>query len=231
MKKLCLGLLLLGWLSPSYTQHYSESQEQLYNKLYAEHKRMVRAEHYHPQEGGAFTINGKARYNRALYGAHTGFRMECSDWPIFGIFLPGMGGNLTLKPSAKICKASYIPGKMCYDVSSVIIEAQVMREGEDVALWRIENASLREQHIEISFGGVSGQKFYRNGDIGVDDPDCFALKDSYCTTNRYRIKDERIVVDYSVKKEKKAITLILPLDDLGNYRIHLFHRILPPHGR
>ncbi|MBE6190294.1 MAG: DUF4450 domain-containing protein [Rikenellaceae bacterium] len=214
MKRLCLGLLFLGWLSPSYTQHYSESQEQLYNKLYAEHKRMVRAEHYHPQEGGVFTINGKARYNRALYGAHTGFRMECSDWPIFGIFLPGMGGNLTLKPSAKICKASYIPGKMCYDVSSVIIEAQVMREGEDVALWRIENASLREQHIEISFGGVSGQKFYRNGDIGVDDPDCFALKDSYCTTNRYRIKDERIVVDYSVKKEEKAITLILPLDDL-----------------
>ncbi len=32
--------------------------------------------HYRPAGGGVETVDGPGRYNRALYGAHTGFRME-----------------------------------------------------------------------------------------------------------------------------------------------------------
>ena len=34
------------------------------------------ATHYEPEGLSAVCVNGSARYNRALYGAHSGFRME-----------------------------------------------------------------------------------------------------------------------------------------------------------
>ncbi len=200
------------WLLPLAAQHTtSDSVEQLLQRLYDE--QVMRPQHYLPQGESVYTINGKARYNRALYGAHTGFRLECSDRPLFGIYLPGMGGHLSLMPRETNCKATYTAGKMRYDQSDVRIEAQVMREGTDVALWRIENRSLREQRIEVQFGGVSGKKFHRNGDLGVDDPTCFDLKAEYCATNRYRTKGNRVVVEYTFKGERKTITLIAPMEE------------------
>lgn len=49
---------------------------------------------YRPAGNGVEITDGTQRFNRALYGAHTGFRMECSDQPEFGLYLPRMGGNL-----------------------------------------------------------------------------------------------------------------------------------------
>src|SRR5688572_25443698 len=42
------------------------------------------------------TINGTRRFNRALYGTNTAFRVEAGDLPEFALYLPGMGGNLKL---------------------------------------------------------------------------------------------------------------------------------------
>lgn len=210
MKRWIIAAVWIGMILPLTAQNQSVDLEVLYRRLYKE--QTMREQHYKPQGESVYTINGAARYNRALYGAHTGFRMECSDRPVFGIYLPGMGGHLALTPRETNCKATYTAGKMCYEQSGVLIEAQVMREGEDVALWRVENRSLRPQTIEVVFGGVSGKKFHRNGDLGVDDPTCFDLKAEYCATNRYRTKGDRVVVDYTFKKEQKAVTLILPLD-------------------
>ncbi len=212
MKRWILAATMLTIASWLHAQQTSEDQWRLYEAL--ENEQTIRSQHYYPQGASVYTINGEALYNRALYGAHTGFRMECSDRPVFGIYLPGMGGNLTLTPADGNCKATYTAGKMLYEQNGVRIEAQVMREGADMALWRIKNGSLSSQRIEMSFGGVSGTKFYRNGDLGVDDPDCFALKAADCLTNRYHINNDRVVVEYTFKEAKRAVTLILPLDEL-----------------
>ncbi len=48
-------------------------------------------------EGEDFTIlNGDKRFNRALYGTNTAFRVETGDVPEFGLFMSGMGGNIQL---------------------------------------------------------------------------------------------------------------------------------------
>jgi hypothetical protein len=50
---------------------------------------------YRP-EGEDFTIvNGTRRFNRALYGTNTAFRVETGDLPEFALYMPGMGGNLS----------------------------------------------------------------------------------------------------------------------------------------
>ena len=96
--------------------------------------------HYRPAGNGAETTDGTARFNRALYGAHTGFRLECSDMPEFGLYLPRMGGNLRIDIPHEHCTARYEAGRMIYRLDErVEIEAQVLRS-EDAALRRRTNA-------------------------------------------------------------------------------------------
>ena len=76
MKKLCLGLLLLGASATAQQQ-----QKQQLNEDYTFNTTTFapRPLHYRPDGRSAVVVDGKARFNRALYGAHTGFRVECSD--------------------------------------------------------------------------------------------------------------------------------------------------------
>ncbi|MBR3846575.1 MAG: DUF4450 domain-containing protein [Alistipes sp.] len=182
--------------------------------------------HYHPDGKGVFTIDGTARFNRALYGAHTGFRMECSDRPEFGIYLPGMGGNLRFTlPGDDLsrgfemsCTARYEAGRMQYEGNGVAIEAQVMRKGKNLALWRIENISKWPKKVGVLFGGVTGKKFYRNGDLGVDDPECFSLDTIACADNRYIHKNGTFSILYNMK-EPSVVQLIAPLDNWKTSRL------------
>lgn len=182
--------------------------------------------HYHPDGKGVFTIDGTARFNRALYGAHTGFRMECSDRPEFGIYLPGMGGNLRFTlPGEDLsrgfemsCTARYEAGRMQYEGNGVVIEAQVMRKGKNLALWRIENISKWPKKVGVLFGGVTGKKFYRNGDLGVDDPECFSLDTIACADNRYIHKNGTFSILYNMK-EPSVVQLIAPLDNWKTSRL------------
>src|SRR5882757_2976576 len=72
---------------------------------------------YHP-EGEDFTIvNGTRRFNRALYGTNTAFRVEAGDLPEFALYMPGMGGNLGFNLThAAYIKATYHPGSMLYEI-------------------------------------------------------------------------------------------------------------------
>ena len=168
--------------------------------------------HYRPAEGGVETVDGPGRYNRALYGAHTGFRMECSDVPEFGLYLPRMGGNLRIEIPYAHCTARYEAGRMRYRLDDrAEIEAQVLRDGEDAALWRIANTSHEPLQVALRFGGVSDVKFYREGDIGVDKPDCFAFKPEYCAGNRYTVEGCTAEVEYG-RKERSVLRLTLPTD-------------------
>ncbi len=189
-----------------------------------------RPTHYRPCGEGVQTVDGKARYNRALYGAHTGFRVECSDRPEFGIYLPGMGGHLRIELPAGSCTARYTAGRMDYAQGGVELEVQVLRSS-DAAFWRLSNTTDRPQRIGIRFGGVSGRKFYRNGDLGVDPPDSFDLKTYDCETNRYRIDGSLVRVAYEAKV-KGEVTLVIPLSE---HRISILPHLegvieLPPHG-
>lgn len=167
--------------------------------------------HYRPDGGAAVCINGSRLYNRALYGAHSGFRMECSDVPVFGIYLPGMGGHLSFSLPDGECRARYTPGRMDYDKGGVTVEAQVLRSS-DAALWRLTNETGRVVRIPVRFGGVTGRKFYREGDLGVDAPDCFDLKPEYCTSNVFTLDGAEVTVEYSTKVRGK-VRLVIPADE------------------
>ena len=63
---------------------------------FGQEKKPVRKIHYAP-EGNSFVLkNGTRKFNRALYGSNTGFRVETGDLPEFAIYMPGMGGNFKL---------------------------------------------------------------------------------------------------------------------------------------
>lgn len=179
--------------------------------------------HYRPTPDGtgAVTIDGTRKFIRGLYGAHTGFRIDCSDTPEFGVYLPRMGGNLLLTLPVGSCTATYTPGRMDYEQGGVTVEAQVLRSS-DAALWRITNTTKQKQTVGVRFGGVAEKKFSREGDLGVDKPDCFDLKPEYCKGNIYNVgKDGVVTVEYGVK-ERKTISLVLPTDahtltDLPSY--------------
>ena len=78
----------------------------------------IRKTHYRPDGISAVCTDGQTKFNRALYGAHSGFRMECSDMPEFGIYLPRMGGNLRLTLPQGSCTARYTPGRMDYSLDN-----------------------------------------------------------------------------------------------------------------
>ena len=163
--------------------------------------RQERTLRYIPDGEDFVIINGKNKFNRALYGGHTGFRLESGDVPEFAFYLPGMGGNLTFfitKGNEKIqlndaerIESRYRPGKRIYSITDPIfgngkitIETLALFDAEG-ALWKIisENgpASIR---LNWRFGGASATRFSREGDMGVDPADAFGLKPQYCKGNK-----------------------------------------------
>lgn len=177
-----------------------------------------RAVRYRPAGNGVEIVDGTQRFNRALYGAHSGFRMECSDRPEFGLYLPRMGGNLQFGIDYAHCTARYEAGRMRYRLDDrLTIEAQVLRAeaGGDAALWRIENCGSRPERIGLRFGGVADKRFYREGDLGVDAPDCFDFKPEYCAGNLYTVDGAAVTVEYGAKTRAR-LHLTLPTD-----RVHI----------
>lgn len=79
----CLSVLLVF-----FTAHNSLAQNK---KLWHGIEREI---HYKPDGDDFLLVNGKRRFNRALYGDNTAFRAEAGDLPEFALYLPGMGGNL-----------------------------------------------------------------------------------------------------------------------------------------
>ena len=48
--------------------------------------RAPRTLQYKPKDGAFYSINGRNRFTRALYGSNTDYRIETSDCPIFAIY-------------------------------------------------------------------------------------------------------------------------------------------------
>ena len=55
------------------------------------------------------------------------------------------------------------------------------------------------------FGGASGKKFHRDGDIGADPESVFYLQPEYCEHNEYDIKESSFSLHYKWNESKKTI--------------------------
>ena len=172
---------------------------------------------YHP-EGNDFVIeNGDRRFTRALYGTNTAFRVEAGDLPEFALYMPGMGGNLRFGLinasrhkwliNAQKVKATYRAGSMIYEIEDsllgkgklfVNVLALSNAEGMIVKI-RSENISGDVQLVWV-FGGASGKKFSRDGDVGADPESSFYLSAGNCIDNRYQLLKDKFILSYGTGK-------------------------------
>jgi hypothetical protein len=172
---------------------------------------------YHPEGTDIVIENGTKRFNRALYGGNTAFRAEAGDLPEFALYMPGMGGNLKfgfiidgkskwLIESRNI-KTIYRAGSMLYEVRDPLLNEGVIylqaialydSEGFIVRL-HTKNVPASVQLIAV-YGGATGKKFSRDGDIGADPESSFYLKSDYCKDNLYRISQNSFQLLYGFAK-------------------------------
>lgn len=157
-------------------------------------RRKNRPLQYQP-EGDAFvSVNGKNRYTRALYGNHTPFRIETSDYPVFAFYNNGLQGNISFSvyypdgtslPLDRVshCVSRYEGGKRSYHLTDSLwgkgeMEIIILALPEaDGAIWRITSSHMpKEAILRWQHGGATGKRLSRNGDMGVDPNDCFELK-------------------------------------------------------
>lgn len=190
---------------------FSFAQEK---KLWHGIERQVR---YRPEGTDIVIENGTRRFNRALYGGNTAFRAEAGDLPEFALYMPGMGGNLKFGIivdskskwliECKKIKAVYRAGSMLYEIKDELlgdgtIRLHVLalydREGMIVQL-QTENISTAVQLVAV-YGGATGKKFSRDGDIGADPESSFYLKPEYCKDNVYKITKNNFSLLYGFAK-------------------------------
>ncbi len=163
---------------------------------------------YKPDGRDFVIVNGKRLFTRAIYGTNTAFRLEAGDRPEFALYMPGMGGNVKLGlgnskqtkwlTQADKITAKYRPGAMLYTIEDssllgkgkLFVELLALADGEGFVIQtRMENIS---EPIELywAFGGATGKKFSRDGDMGPDPESSFYLKPENCKDNRFLISNK-----------------------------------------
>ncbi len=183
---------------------------------------------YTPDGEDFVIVNGDKKFNRALYGAHTGFRVETGDVPEFALYLPRMGGNLSfgIVSGSKVLplnKASYIEsryraGSRIYTIKDPVLGKGFIRitvlsmNGADGAVFKIETNNLPgNTSLTWRFGGAADKRFSREGDLGVDPYDSFDLKPEYCVGNVYSINRNSFTLKFG-KKEPRQLKGVFPVD-------------------
>ncbi|HKI45113.1 MAG TPA: DUF4450 domain-containing protein, partial [Balneolales bacterium] len=183
--------------------------------------------------GTDFVItNGKQRFNRALYGTHTAFRVESGDLPEFALFMPGMGGTLKfgllnghaskwLIEADKIT-ARYRPGSMIYEVrdgllgdGALHLQVLAMSDAEGFVV-RIDFEHISDENLRLAwaFGGSSDDHFKRNGDIGADPVSGFFLLPEHCRGNEFEVNGHSFVLRYGKDHDKSLAGVFDPKSDI-----------------
>ena len=188
--------------------------------VFGQEKTPIRKIHYAP-EGNSFVLkNGTRKFNRALYGSNTGFRVETGDLPEFAMYMPGMGGNFKLgltngKESKWITEAAkidtrYVLGIMQYTIedpiledSKLFIDVVALKESEGFIVKVYGKKISKNINLIWAFGGATGKKFSRDGDIGADPESVFYLQPNYCLNNKYTLKKESFLLDYGSESNKQ----------------------------
>lgn len=205
-KTIFAGLIVLSAFSHSYSQskHWQKNEREL---------------HYKEDKGDFLLVNGKYRFNRALYGDNRASRVEAGDLPEFALYLPGMGGNLQFviqkrNSIKKLIQADkietrYRPGSMLYEIKDPILGkgslkltvlAQAKAEGLVLKMETVNVDSATK--IYAVYGGASGATFSRNGDIGADPESGFYLLPEYCVNNQFQINKNQFQLNYLNKKKE-----------------------------
>lgn len=178
--------------------------------LWHNQKRELR---YQPDGDGFIITNGTHRFNRALYGSHSGFRVEAGDLPEFALYMPRMGGTFRLGLiqgdsskwliKAKTIVARYKAGSMSYEVEDPLLNGGKLRlyllalnDADGMILKVIGEHIPDDVELFWGFGGASGKRFSRDGDLGADPESSFYLKPEYCSTNEYLISGNQFNVYY-----------------------------------
>lgn len=176
---------------------------------------------YHP-DGKDFVItNGTHRFNRALYGTNTAFRVEAGDLPEFALYLPGMGGNLHLGiiqgdsskwlTEAKTIEARYQAGSMSYRITDQMLEngqinlkVLALSDGEGMIL-KLSGENL-PANLDLfwAYGGATGKKFSRDGDLGADPESSFNLKPQYCADNEYEVQANSFTLFFGSGRDRST---------------------------
>jgi len=176
-----------------------------------------RSIHYRPEGEDFVCTNGKLRFNRALYGTHTAFRVEAGDLPEFALYLPGMGGSFRLGLiggggskwliHAENIKATYRPGAVLYDISDSLlgsgtlhITVLALAQGEGMVIQTVYKGPAIKTNLFWAYGGATGKKFSRDGDIGADPESSFYLKEEYCKGNTFSIHDNTFKLYFGSKQ-------------------------------
>ncbi|RAK70628.1 DUF4450 domain-containing protein [Hymenobacter edaphi] len=166
--------------------------------------------------GEDFVIrNGRRRFTRALYGTHTAFRVEAGDLPEFALYLPGMGGNLKFGLvaggrskwliEADSIEARYRPGTMRYRIQDALLGPQGQLRLTVLPLADAEGVLVRAELERVApgavqlvwaFGGATGRKFSRDGDIGADPESSFYLKPENCQGNAVELQRDAFTLTY-----------------------------------
>ncbi|MBR5763125.1 MAG: DUF4450 domain-containing protein, partial [Bacteroidaceae bacterium] len=150
---------------------------------------------YFPEGRGFVCYNGNNRFTRALYGGHTNFRLETSDRPVFAIFSKEYKRNIQFflhTPDGKkvnfdkleMCAAYYYPGERKYYIrnSSLgidIVMTAICSFDTEEAIWQILcNKTPKDAEIECVVSSIREKKLWRNGDIGVEKPNCFEASET-----------------------------------------------------
>ena len=210
-KTILAGLIVLSACSLSYSQskHWQNNEREL---------------HYKEDKGDFLLVNGKYRFNRALYGDNRASRVEAGDLPEFALYLPGMGGNLQFviqkgNSFRKLIHADkietrYRPGMMLYEIKDPILGGGTLKLTV-LAQAKAEGLVLKMETINIDasakifavYGGASGTTFSRNGDIGADPESGFYLLPEYCVNNQFQIDRNKFQLHYlNKKKESQTVS-------------------------
>lgn len=195
----CMCLPLTLYAQQLFTANESPTAEKLLSP---------RPLQYWVDDQGCITcIDGQNRFTRALYGSCVDGRLETSDMPEFGLYMPYMGGNVKfLLPEGARCTSQYngyrrtyiidhLPAEMCIgdnvEKARIVISAVAIHLDDQDAqggAWSISSTGVKSGSVlKVRFGGANNASFSRNGDLGVDKKDCFDFKSSNCNGNEYTI--------------------------------------------
>jgi len=216
--------------------NYAVGMAQPLLSLYEGKHLSKRSLRYTPDGEDFVIVNGKNKFNRALYGSHSGFRLETGDVPEFALYLPRMGGNLSFalsngKDTIPLNNTYYIESRYRPGTRLYTIKDPLLKEGKiyivalalydtDGAIWKISAEGIpANTRLLCRYGGASYTRFSREGDMGVDPPDCFDLKPEYCRGNRYVIDKNKFTLYFGPDDEQQLFgcfpsDVVLKTDEL-----------------
>ncbi|MCG2615878.1 DUF4450 domain-containing protein [Terrimonas sp. NA20] len=200
--------------------------------------------HYVPDHGDFLCVDPQRRFNRALYGSNTAFRVEAGDLPEFALYLPGMGGNLKFGLisgdrskwliNANKIETRYRPGSMIYSISDPLLGkgkiglTVLPLFDREAVIVKLETTGIPDGvTLLTAFGGVTGRKFSRDGDIGADPESSFDLKPAYCN-NIFAIQSNKFSATYGVRMNDSVGQKAAPKSVHGLFPTHAVFALNDP---